>query len=125
MRHDVFISYSVQDKTIANAVLTMLESQGIQCWMAPRDVLPGMEYAEAIVEAINTCRVFLLILSSASNTSPMVAREVERAVSKGAKILPFRIDNTVLTKAMEFYLSDRHWMDASVSPFEKHLNILA
>ena len=124
MPHDVFISYSTDDKTIANAVVEKLEKTGIPCWIAPRDVIPGVEYAEAIIEAINNCKVFLLILSSASNSSSMVTREVDRAVSKGVKILPFRIDNAVLTKAMEFYLSNRHWMDASTSPFEKHLNTL-
>lgn len=47
MAHDVFISYSYHDKNVANAVCSAVESAGIRCWIAPRDVLPGMEWGEA------------------------------------------------------------------------------
>jgi hypothetical protein len=53
MAHDVFISYSSRDKPTADAVCAALESHGIRCWIAPRDVLPGMEWGEAIVNAIH------------------------------------------------------------------------
>ncbi|NQT71340.1 MAG: toll/interleukin-1 receptor domain-containing protein [Chloroflexi bacterium] len=39
MAHDVFISYSTNDKTVADAVCATLESQKIRCWIAPRDAL--------------------------------------------------------------------------------------
>jgi hypothetical protein len=42
MAHDVFISYASEDKTVADAVCAMIESQGVRCWIAPRDVLPGL-----------------------------------------------------------------------------------
>ena len=41
MAHDVFLSYSSQDKPIAEAVCGTLEGKRIPCWVAPRDVLPG------------------------------------------------------------------------------------
>src|ERR1700738_1390409 len=41
MAHDVFISHSTRDKTVADSVCSTLESVGIHCWMAPRDVRPG------------------------------------------------------------------------------------
>jgi hypothetical protein len=125
MQHDVFVSYSTKDIRIAEAVCNALEQNGIRCWIAPRDILPGMEYADAIIEALNTCRVFLVILSAESNTSPQVRREVERAVSKDLSILTFRIDDTILSKAMEYYLSNRHWLDASKVEFSKQLGNLA
>ena len=125
MSHDVFVSYSTKNKGVAEAVCKSLEKDGIQCWIAPRDVLPGVEYADAIIEALNTCRVFLVILSEESNSSPQVRREVERAVSKDLDILTFRIDNTILSKAMEYYLSNRHWLDASNAVFSKQLHSLS
>jgi hypothetical protein len=123
--HDVFVSYSTKDKEVADAVCKALEEDGIRCWIAPRDVQPGMEYAQAIIEALNTCRLFLIILSEESNTSPQVRREVERAVSKDLSILTFRIDNTILSKAMEYYLSNRHWLDASNAVLAKQLQSLS
>lgn len=38
MAHDVFISYAQHDKPTADAVCHGLESVGIRCWMAPRDL---------------------------------------------------------------------------------------
>ncbi len=125
MQYDVFISYSSHDKAVADAACAKLESQRIRCWIAPRDILPGMEYGEAIVDAIDSCRVFAIVFSTNANNSPLVRREVERAMSKGKVIVPFRIENTMPSKAMEFALSNTHWLDALTPPLEAHLENLA
>ena len=39
MAHDVFISHSTSNRPVANAVCASLESAGIRCWIAPRDVM--------------------------------------------------------------------------------------
>lgn len=125
MSHDVFISYSSRDKTIADAVCALLESRRIRCWIAPRDVLPGTEYGAAIVEAIATCKICVLIFSSDADKSPQVRREIERVVSKDKIIIPFRIENVLPTKAMEYALSNTHWLDALTAPLEGHIACLA
>ena len=61
---DIFVSYSSKDKQVAFEICEALENKGISCWIAPRDVPLGMEYAEAIVEAIRNARAFVLIFSS-------------------------------------------------------------
>ena len=53
MPHDVIISYATIDKPIADAVCAKLEERGIRCWIAPRDILAGMNNAEAIISAIS------------------------------------------------------------------------
>ncbi len=125
MTHEVFITYSSHDKPIAEAVCARLESRHIRCWIAPRDVLPGTEWAEAIVDAIDGSRVLVLVLSSSSNSSPQVLREVGRAAGKGIPIVPLRIDDVPLSKAMEFFVSSHHWLDAQTPPLGKHLQRLA
>ena len=124
MAHDIFISYSSKDKGVAEAACAALEGRGIKCWIAPRDVLPGQEYAAALVQAITSCRIFVLILSANSNNSPQVLREVERSVSKGVPIIPFRIEDVRLSSSMEYYVSSHHWLDALTSPLEPHLEKL-
>lgn len=52
MAHDVFISHSSKDKQVADAMCNKLESSGIRCWIAPRDILPGMDWTESLVKAI-------------------------------------------------------------------------
>ena len=38
---DVFITYSHQNKLEAEVICGKLETMGIRCWIAPRDILPG------------------------------------------------------------------------------------
>ena len=124
MAHDVFITYSADDKAVADAVCATLESGNIRCWIAPRDVLPGTEWAEALIDAIDESHVVVLVLSFASNSSPQVIREVGRAASKGIPIIPLRIDDVTPSKAMEFFVSSHHFLDAQTPPLEKHLRQL-
>jgi TIR domain len=125
MAFDTFISYSSKDKTAADAVCAVLEQAGIRCWIAPRDIRPGGEYGGAIIEAIDQCRVMVLIFSSSANSSRQIHREIERAVSKGVPIIPVRIEEVVPTKSMEYFLGAIHWLDALTPPLENHLHRLA
>jgi TIR domain len=64
MAHDVFISHSSSDKTIADAVCATLEKASICCWIAPRDVQPGRSFAGEITRAIQQSKVMVLIFSA-------------------------------------------------------------
>jgi len=125
MAHDVFISYASEDKITADAVCARLESHRIRCWIAPRDVLPSMDYCQALVEAIKQSRLVVLVFSARSNDSAHVKREVERAVAKGIPILPFRIEDVTPSSSLEFFIADAHWLDALTPPLERHLERLA
>ena len=124
MAHDVFISYSSKDKPVADAVCATLESNGVRCWIAPRDVAPGVAYAESLVNGLSHSRLMVLVFSANSNRSPQVLREVERAVSKGLPILPLRIEDAPMSQEMEYYISSQHWLDALTPPLEEHLSRL-
>ena len=124
MVRDVFISYASRDQPIAHEICERLESEGLCCWIAPRDIVPGSEYAEAIIDGIESSRLMVVVHSSAANDSPHVLREVERAVSKGITVIPFRIENVKPKKSLEFFLSAPHWLDAFTPPFEDHLQRL-
>jgi len=121
MAHDVFISYSKRDKAVADALCAALEQRRVRCWIAPRDVLAGTNYGGALIDAISGARVMVLVFSASSNTSPQVIREVERSVSKGVAILPFRIEDVPLSKDMEFFIGIPHWLDALTPPVEGHI----
>ena len=125
MAHDVFISYSANDKTIADAVCATLEAEGIRCWIAPRDVQPGQPYGEAIIDAIHGCRVMVLVFSSNANVSGHIPKEVERAVSNGVTIIPLRIEDVKPAKSLDYFIGSVHWLDAMTPPLEKHLANLA
>ncbi|WP_169303049.1 toll/interleukin-1 receptor domain-containing protein [Thalassotalea mangrovi] len=109
---DVFISYSNKDKNIANQISSKLESVQLKCWIAPRDLKPGEDWASGIVRGIDGCACMIVVLSNSSNCSNHVLREVERAVSSGVPIIPFKIDDVLPSDAMDYFLKVSHWLDA-------------
>lgn len=125
MEIDCFISYASEDRVTANAICAVLEDRRVRCWYAPRDITPGLEYGEAILHGIEKCKVLVLVLSTASNESIHVRKEVERAVSKGKYILPFRIEDIQPSSALEYALGNTHWLDAFTVPVEESISKLA
>jgi hypothetical protein len=123
-KYDVFISYSSLNSKIADTLCYNLENNNIRCWIAHRDIIPGKDYAEAIIEGLNECHVFLLVLSAFASESPQVSREIERAVSKNKKIIAFRIEDFPLNKSLEYALSSIHWLDATKFPEESPIERL-
>ena len=118
MQRDVFVSYSVPDRDCAYDLVARLEARGMSVWIAPRDISPAAEWAEEIIDAIASARLMVLVFSSHSNSSPQVRREVERAVHKQVPILPFRIEDIVPSKSLEYFLSSQHWLDGFAAPRE-------
>ncbi len=125
MAHDVFVSYSSIDKPLADAVCATLEGRGIRCWVAPRDIIPGMDWSDAIIDALTSAKVFLLILSGASNQSEQVKREIQNAVGEGLPVVPLRIEDVSLSKHMRYFIGTPHWLDALTPPMELHLERLS
>jgi hypothetical protein len=117
---DIFISYSQPDGECAFELVARLESEGISCWIAPRDIAPASDWAAEIIEAISAAKMMVLVFSASSNDSAQVRREVERAIHKQIHILPFRIENILPSKSLEYFLSTQHWMDAFAPPREPH-----
>jgi formylglycine-generating enzyme required for sulfatase activity len=124
MNFDAFISYANQDKAVADAACAKLEADGIRCWIAPRDVPPGAQWAAAIVDAIDHCCAMVLIFSSSANGSNQIHREVQRAFEREVPVVPFRIENVVPEQALAYYMGSVHWLDALTPPLEQHLQKL-
>jgi hypothetical protein len=124
MSHDVLISYSTTDKTVAEAICARLEAESVRCWIAPRDITPGKEWGEAIMEAIAESKVIVLIFSADSNHSPQVKREITAAVNHNKLLVPFRIDGTLPDKTMRYLLNVSHWLDAMKPPMRDHIQHL-
>ncbi|SHH19868.1 TIR domain-containing protein [Clostridium grantii] len=121
MDYDVFISYSTKDKKIAETVCSTLELDNVKCWIAPRDILPGTNYGEAIVEAIEKCRIMVLIFSDNANKSRHVTNELERALNYNKIIVPFKIEDVVPCKKIEYFLSASQWIEALANPIKSKI----
>ncbi|MBV8149532.1 MAG: TIR domain-containing protein, partial [Candidatus Eremiobacteraeota bacterium] len=110
--HDIFICHAFEDAEHARAICSALEENGVRCWLAPRDPVPGVPYGRQIVEAIGAARLLLLVFSSHANQSRAVINELELASSGGKVIIPVRVEEVTPSKDLAFYVSAVHWFDA-------------
>jgi hypothetical protein len=125
MPFEVFISHSTKDKVIAEEICRHLESRGIGCWIAPRDIEFGADWSEGITKGISACRVFVLVFSDSANQSDHVRREVAKAFSLGLSVIPFRIQPVNPSASLGYFLETVHWLDAIDPSPQEHFGHLA
>ena len=102
-----FISYSSKDEAFAKRLYSDLQSEGVRCWFAPKDMDIGDKIRQRINESIHVYDKLLLVLSKHSLASTWVAHEVERALNKeptGVQnvLYPVRLDKAILTCDQEW-----------------------
>jgi len=121
---DVFISHSSVDSKLAYAMCDFLEEKGIRCWIAPRDVQGGTEYAEAIIVGIRNCKIMVVLFNKNANDSIYVKNEVERAFNYKSILIPFKVDQTTASATLELFLGSVHSLDATNGNPEDHFDLL-
>jgi len=124
MDHQVFISYATADKGLADHICGALETAGVACWIAPRDIEPGADYPAAIVEAVSSARVLVLILTPQAANSPHILSEVGHAFNTKKRIIPFRLSAEAIPEDLEYFLSLTQWLDAPGGGTEQNLKRL-
>jgi uncharacterized protein YraI len=113
MAQDVYISYSIKDKSIADAICVNLEADGIRCWIAPRDIAPGEDWPMAVTRAISHSVVMVLVFSASSNSFEDVGRELFLAANSKLVIIPYKIENVEPVPGKQYDLARTHWLDAT------------
>jgi tetratricopeptide (TPR) repeat protein len=108
----VFVSYATADRAEALKVCKAIERRGTRCWISMRDVPPGENYQEAIVQALRTARAVALVFSEAANTSAEIKKELSLASRYGVPVIALRLKDIEPSDAFAYELSTRQWIDA-------------
>jgi formylglycine-generating enzyme required for sulfatase activity len=129
--HQVFISYANEninstssDRNVADQICSALESQSIRCWIAHRNILPGDEWLNAIIDAVERSKIIILVFSANTEQSQWVKDEITLALNREIKIIPFRIENVSPRQSLRILDVRCQWMDAFTPPLEKHIGRL-
>lgn len=122
--YDLFISYATINEAIACKVVSLIEKRGYKCFIAPRNIDTGKEYASEIIRGISNSLAVLLICSTASDKSGYVLREINSAVARNKTIIPLRIESFIPSEAMEFYLGPTQWLDAFPQVLDTHIDAI-
>lgn len=123
--HSVFISHASKNFKVADNIRDILETRGVSCWIAPRDIQPGQQYGTSIIDGISKSSVFLLLLTDEANLSTAVRNEVERAFGYQKTIIPVRISDVKPGKEIEFFVSNAQWVDAIYQPLKRRMDEVA
>lgn len=124
MAHEVFISYASAQKAIARQIAEKCKANGVRCWMAPDDIVGGTVWVDAIIAAIRSSQLVLVLLSEDANSSPQVEREVYQAAEARIPILPVRVEDLPLSPRMKFWLGVMHWLDTFDRPASRRYDEL-
>jgi TIR domain-containing protein len=124
LSYDVFFSYANPDRRQAAALCKTLEANGLKAWIAPRDIPPGANWSNTIVQAIDQSRALIVIFSSAANQSRQIFREVDYADNRKLPLFLFRIEDLEPSGSLRYFVSSTQWVDAWSGPLKKHTGSL-
>ncbi len=102
---DIFISYSSRDREQADLLTELLASAGLSVWIDQSGIEAASSWSEEIVNALDGCKAFIVMLSPNSIESKNVVREVALAFEKNKKILPLDLEPVSLPASMQYHLA--------------------
>jgi adenylate cyclase len=105
MPQDIFISYSSKDKDKADQLTELLASAGLSVWIDQSGIDVATSWSKEIVQAIDGCKAFVVLLSPNSIISKNVVREVSLAFEKNKKILPLDLEPVQLSEDLQYHLA--------------------
>ncbi|MCI9068321.1 MAG: toll/interleukin-1 receptor domain-containing protein [Lachnospiraceae bacterium] len=111
----IFISHSSRDYGTAKRFCDTFEACGLGCWIAPRDIPYGAEWAEAIVRGIRASSILLVLITKHSVVSKHVIREINAAVQNDIQVLYVKLGAAPLSDGLVYYLDVLQKIDLDLS----------
>ena len=111
MSSPIFISYSSIDQKVAETICDALQARGYSCWIACRNIGAGDNFQEAIVKAIRSARVMLLVFTSNANNSDEIKKEIVLAGRHRITVVPVRVEDVAPNDALAYEFATRQWID--------------
>lgn len=115
----VFTSYSRRDKETVDQIMGVIENTGIDVWIDREAIKSGNMWRVQIVEAIDTCAAFLLVLSPNSAASDNVRKEIDLAEGSGRTIFAIMLQPMKLPAEIRYQLAGLQFIDVQKLGFEE------
>ncbi len=125
LRPEVMISYSSQERPQVLEIVQKLRSAGVAVWIDHGGIDGAQRWGEEIVNAIEDCKIVLLMVSRSSMRSENIAKEVSIASDGGKRLLPLYLEEAEIPKSMRYPLSGiQHIKLYDGDPETKFLSVL-
>ncbi len=110
-----FISYSRVNKDFALKLAKELRSAGFDIWLDQLDIPTGARWDDALEDALDACKIFMVILTPASISSENVKDEIGYAIDHGKRILPVLLEDTKIPLRLRRF----QWVDFTSKSYEE------
>jgi hypothetical protein len=125
LRPEVMISYSSQERAQVLVIVQKLRAAGVAVWIDHGGIDGAQRWGEEIVNAIEDCKIVLLMVSRSSMRSENIAKEVSIASDGGKRLLPLYLEEAEIPKSMRYPLSGiQHIKLYDGDPETKFLSVL-
>lgn len=121
MTHDLFISYSSQDRDQVLGIAEQIESSGVQAWIDRYRIPGGTNYGPEIVKGIKDCGVLVLMCSDNSLRSKNVKQEIQLAWKYSKPYLPLLLEPISFPEQIEYWLEGWQWIEILDNPVKSWL----
>ena len=102
---DVFVSYSREDAARVSDLVTKLRVAGVSLWIDQGGIDAASQWSEQIVNALESAKALLLMVSDSSVHSHNVAKEVVLVSERKGHILPVHLQPTAIPPALKYQLA--------------------
>jgi predicted ATPase len=111
MAAEVFISYSSKDRERVLAFSERLSAAGVSLWIDQAGIAGAQFYGEEIANAIDQCKILILMVTPVSVASDHVLREVYLAMDGKKELLPVFLEATTVPAALRYHLAGIHHIE--------------
>ena len=102
---EVFVSYSRNDKDRVLELSGKLRAAGVSLWLDTSGIDAATLWGEQIVNALESAKVLLLMLSESAVRSDNVAKEVMLVSERKGHILPVHLEPTPIPSSLKYQLA--------------------
>jgi hypothetical protein len=121
-RAAVYLCYAPEDTNAARACALIFESHGTPCWFTDRDMTSDRVWPQCVIEAIESSKFFVLLLSERAVASADIIPEINEARAAGRTILVLRAKGTDKNRELEALLETAHEMRVEDPPSDEDLD---
>lgn len=120
----VFTSYSRRDTETVDTIVGKMAEAGISVWIDRADIEAGNMWRVQIVQAIDTCPAFVLMLSPSSAASDNVRKEIDLSQDSGHPIFAVMLEPVKLPAEIRYQLAGLQFINVQLLGFDKAVSQL-
>jgi adenylate cyclase len=102
---EVFVSYSRDDESRVFDLADRLRAAGVSLWIDQGGLDGATQWSEQIVNALESAKVLLLMVTESAVRSDNVAKEVVLVSERKGHILPVYLEPTVIPSTLKYQLA--------------------